>query len=538
MSKRSREESTAERSEKRQKKEKSLSNGKLSAENKSSAEKPRLSKEERREQKKLKKAKQESETVENTAPAENGEEVDSGSKELLGGVDEQDEKARRKAARKAEKARLKAESKGTSGSAQGEQSDKKGTAIRPQPATAVKVSALHSPAPAPLDSPEVETDYEQSAALSAVPQSEIDAFLAEKYVTIVDPKKSQLRPITAFSHLPASENIELLHNFSAPTPIQAAAWPHLFARRDVVGVAETGSGKTLAFGLPCIRALRLMGKDKRRRGIQAVMVSPTRELAMQIFEQMVKIAGDLKVVCLYGGIPKEQQRADLKKSSIIVATPGRLKDLMDEGAADLSTAKYVVLDEADRMLDKGFEEDIKYILNATPPTPERQTLMFTATWPQSIRELAATYMTAPVRINIGENTTGDLRANTRIKQLVEVVDPRGKEQRLIQLLKQHQSGKQKDDRILVFCLYKKEATRIENFIRMKGYRVAGIHGDLSQQQRNSSLESFKSGKVPILVATDVAARGLDIPAVKVVINVTFPLTVEDYVHRIGRYVAQ
>jgi ATP-dependent RNA helicase DBP3 len=143
-------------------------------------------------------------------------------------------------------------------------------------------------------------------------------------------------------------------------------------------------------------------------------------------------------------------------------------------------------------------------------------------------------MLSPVKITIGDNVSGELRANTRIKQLVEVVDPRGKEQRLLQLLKQYQSGKNKEDRILVFCLYKKEATRIEGFIRSKGFRVGGIHGDLSQDKRSAALQAFKEGKVPLLVATDVAARGLDIPAVKVVINVTFPLTAEDYVHRIGR----
>lgn len=143
-------------------------------------------------------------------------------------------------------------------------------------------------------------------------------------------------------------------------------------------------------------------------------------------------------------------------------------------------------------------------------------------------------MNTPVKIAIGDNPTGDLRANTRIEQRVEVVDPRSKEFRLLQLLKQYQSGSQKDDRILVFALYKKEATRVEGFIRSKGFKVAGIHGDLSQEQRTRSLDAFKQGTTPILVATDVAARGLDIPAVKLVINCTFPLTVEDYVHRIGR----
>jgi ATP-dependent RNA helicase DBP3 len=159
--------------------------------------------------------------------------------------------------------------------------------------------------------------------------------------------------------------------------------------------------------------------------------------------------------------------------------------------------------------------------------------MFTATWPQTVRELAATFMISPVRISIGTSLSGELKANARIEQSVEVIEPWQKEARLIEILKRQQ-GAQKDDRILVFCLYKKEATRVENFLYGRGMRVAAIHGDMNQSQRIASLEAFRSGKVPLLVATDVAARGLDIPAVKLVLNYTFPLTAEDYVHRIGR----
>lgn len=151
-----------------------------------------------------------------------------------------------------------------------------------------------------------------------------------------------------------------------------------------------------------------------------------------------------------------------------------------------------------------------------------------------MRDLAATFMQSPVHFTIGDNPTGDLRANVRIVQTVEVIDHFSKEQRLLELLKQHQSAKNKDDKILVFCLYKKEATRVENFLKRKGLRVAAIHGDLNQSQRTQALQSFKDGTCPLLIATDVAARGLDIPKVKLVINVTFPLTIEDYVHRIGR----
>ena len=176
------------------------------------------------------------------------------------------------------------------------------------------------------------------------------------------------------------------------------------------------------------------------------------------------------------------------------------------------------------------------MIGAMPSSKKRQTAMFTATWPKSIQDLAATFMSSPVMINIGDNESSELRANPRIVQSVEVMDQFAKEQRLMQLLNQHNRGEKAKDRTLVFCLYKKEALRIERFIRMKGFKVAGIHGDMSQRDREQSLEAFKSGQVFILVATDVAARGLDIPAVKLVLNVTFPLTAEDYVHRIGRLV--
>ncbi|EPE34469.1 P-loop containing nucleoside triphosphate hydrolase [Glarea lozoyensis ATCC 20868] len=378
--------------------------------------------------------------------------------------------------------------------------------------------------------------YTENAELSAMPQAEIDKFLADNFISIKDPlSKTNLRPILKFSYLPSDNAAQLtpFKSFKAPTPIQAAAWPYLSAGRDLIGVAETGSGKTMAFAVPCARHILSLPGGKNK-GPRAVIISPTRELAMQSYEQVMLLAkvSGLQAVCVYGGVPKDEQRRALRTADIVVATPGRLNDLINEGCADLSKAKYVVLDEADRMLDKGFEEEIRKIINTT--STERQTLMFTATWPESVRALASTFMKTPLRITIGDNPTGDLRANARIVQKVEVVDPRNKEYRLMQLLKQYQSGAQKDDRILVFALYKKEATRVEGFIRSKGFRVAGIHGDLSQEQRTRSLEAFKQGGTPILVATDVAARGLDIPAVKLVINCTFPLTVEDYVHRIGR----
>ena len=384
--------------------------------------------------------------------------------------------------------------------------------------------------------------YTEDHSLAALPRSEIDSFLSKHFITITDPSTlATLRPITSFSHLPKMTDTSAFVTFKSPTPIQSAAWPFLLSGRDVIGVAETGSGKTLAFGIPCIRALKNLPQSKKSHGTvaRAVMVSPTRELAVQIHDQLAALAkpAGLTSVCVYGGVPKAPQIAALRSAHIIVATPGRLNDLISEGSADLSGANYLVLDEADRMLDKGFEDDIRKIISCCPSTAMgRQTAMFTATWPPSVRDLAAIFMEDPVHISIGDNHGGELRANTRIEQRVEVVDPRGKEQRLLQIIKQHQSGKNKDDRILVFCLYKKEATRVEGFLKYQGLRVTAIHGDMSQENRSRSLESFKSGACPLLVATDVAARGLDIPSVKLVLNCTFPLTVEDYVHRIGRWV--
>jgi ATP-dependent RNA helicase DBP3 len=379
--------------------------------------------------------------------------------------------------------------------------------------------------------------YTESSELASLPQARIDSFITGNFINISDPASVQpYRPIIKFSYLPFNPFVQQTHfeAFKTPTPIQAAAWPFLLAGRDVIGVAETGSGKTMAFAVPCMHHLTSLTADFPYA--KAVVLSPTRELAIQIYEQIAeftKISGK-RAVCIYGGVSKYEQRRSLKTADIIVATPGRLNDPITEGCADLSKVSYVVLDEADRMLDKGFKDEIRKIIENTLPLGERQTLMFTATWPESVKALASTLMTSPVKITIGDNLTGGLRANARIVQIVEVVSLQSKESRLVQLLRQHQSGIQKDDRILVFCLYKREAARIEGFIRSKKIRAAVIHGDLSQEQRIRSLDTFKTGGTPILVATDVAARGLDIPDVKLVINYTFPLTVEDYVHRIGR----
>lgn len=373
--------------------------------------------------------------------------------------------------------------------------------------------------------------YTESPKLKDLPQSEIDAFYRDNEVAVDNTDDFKLRPLLAFEHVQLKPEIqEEVSKFAKPTPIQSVTWPYLLAGKDVIGVAETGSGKTLAFGVPAIN--RLAGGPKPN-SVKVLAISPTRELASQIFDNLVNLTDKvgLKCCCLYGGVPKDEQRRQAAVAQVVVATPGRLLDLLEEGSVNLSDVDYLVLDEADRMLEKGFEEDIKRIMGHTN-SKDRQTLMFTATWPKEVRELASTFMKTPVKVSIGNRD--ELSANKRITQIVEVVDPRSKERKLIDLLKKYQSGSKKAEKVLIFALYKKEATRVERNLKYHGYDVAAIHGDLTQQQRTQALNDFKQGKSNLLLATDVAARGLDIPNVKTVINLTFPLTVEDYVHRIGR----
>ncbi len=481
------------------------------------------SKEERREAKRLKKDEKEAGIVGIQGDEEYG---------VVNG-----EKRAAKAARKAEKARLKAGKK-LNGHGEKAQRPEDGDVTAP-PKPVGNVSKIK----------ESSTGYTENRSLTALPKSTVDLFLTTHNITVHDPSSAMpLRPITEFSYLPAFSNAQSkaspFAGFKSPTPIQASAWPHLLSGRDVIGVAETGSGKTLAFGVPCIRAITSSLPTKSSAPpCRAVVVSPTRELAVQIHTQIEALAtpASLKSVCVYGGVPKDIQRQALKTAAIIVATPGRLNDLIEEGSADLSRVTYLVLDEADRMLDKGFEDAIRQIISTTAPE-SRQTLMFTATWPPSVRDLASTFLKDPVHISLtgANNPTHELRANKSITQTVEVLTPYEKEPRLLALLKHHspQSSKAKPNpakpnRILIFALYKKEAARISASLS-RTYPVAAIHGDLSQPARSAALESFKTGECTILVATDVAARGLDIPNIELVINYTFPLTVEDYVHRIGR----
>ncbi|EIM91893.1 DEAD-domain-containing protein [Stereum hirsutum FP-91666 SS1] len=335
--------------------------------------------------------------------------------------------------------------------------------------------------------------------------------------------------------------------FDKPTPVQACTWPPALEGRDVVGIAETGSGKTLAFGIPALARLVSSSSSKAKKSkssVRVLVLAPTRELAVQSHDTLSHIGSTycsppIHSIAIYGGVDKIPQIKALRSpdTKIVVGTPGRILDLVSDGSCDLSGVEYLVLDEADRMLDKGFENDIRRIVEHIKPIEERQTLMFSATWPDAVRRLAATFQKDPVRVTIGSD---DLTANARVAQVVEVFDDdREKDSRLFKHLqtlspkKKHASDPE-SDRVLIFVLYKKEATRVEATLKRSGYSVEGLHGDMSQGARLAALQAFKDGTTRLLVATDVAARGLDIPNVACVLNYSFPLTIEDYIHRIGR----
>ncbi|CAN0022398.1 unnamed protein product [Ascophyllum nodosum] len=327
-----------------------------------------------------------------------------------------------------------------------------------------------------------------------------------------------------------------LQKWKEPTPIQAYCWPVLNAGRDVVGIAETGSGKTLAFSLPAMARIVKRAKARRNEGPFMLVLAPTRELALQSAEVIAEAGKHCGVrsACIYGGVPKWEQKKALGGAGgccvqVVVATPGRLKDLVGEGACDLSQVTSLVLDEADRMLDLGFEQDVRDIIGCCAKAGERQTAMFSATWPKSIRDLAAEFLTRPVKVNVGDD---ELTANSRVEQHVEVVEERERDGKLLRLLaKCHGS---RNNRVLVFALYKREAARLEQFLQRNSFDAVAVHGDKGQGDRERALGQFKSKECPLMVATDVAARGLDIPDVEYVINYSFPLTIEDYIHRIGR----
>ncbi|XP_015698978.2 DEAD-box ATP-dependent RNA helicase 5 [Oryza brachyantha] len=327
--------------------------------------------------------------------------------------------------------------------------------------------------------------------------------------------------------------LDCCKGFARPSPIQAHAWPYLLDGRDFIGIAATGSGKTIAFGVPALMHVRKKLKEKSaKKGVpRCLVLSPTRELAQQIADVLCEAGAPCGIssVCLYGGTSKGPQISALKSGvDIVIGTPGRMKDLIGMGICRLNEVSFVVLDEADRMLDMGFEPEVREILSQT--ASERQTVMFSATWPPAVHQLAQEFMDPnPIKVVIGSE---DLSANHDVMQIVEVLDDRSRDTRLVALLDKYHKARR--NRVLVFVLYKKEATRVETMLQRRGWSAVSVHGDKAQHDRTKALALFKEGTCPLMIATDVASRGLDIPDVEVVINYSYPLTTEDYVHRIGR----
>jgi len=333
--------------------------------------------------------------------------------------------------------------------------------------------------------------------------------------------------------------------YEKPSPIQACCWPLIMQRTDVCGIAKTGSGKTLAFALPYLSMSRkgvLEVIAQPTHTPRFVAMAPTRELAMQIAEVCRDLGKALSggekneypVQCIFGGVPKREQRMALETEGVdmCVATPGRLQDLVEEETLDLGHVQYLVLDEADRMLDMGFIDVVKSIIGKMPKAGERQTCMFSATWPSAVHHLATQFLQEPVHVGIGAMDDG-LMANTAIRQEVEVLwNDRDKPQRLLATLKKHFTPGKK---IIIFGLYKKEMVWLEKLLKDNGYgNSCALQGDMTQAARTQAIADFKACKKSPLIATDVAGRGLDVQDVELVINYTFPLTIEDYVHRIGR----
>ncbi|WP_411826508.1 DEAD/DEAH box helicase [Luteolibacter sp. AS25] len=321
------------------------------------------------------------------------------------------------------------------------------------------------------------------------------------------------------------ENAISKAGYSEPTPIQLAAIPKVMAKNDLIGIAQTGTGKTAAFVLPILHHL-FKEEGKKSREPRSLIIAPTRELALQISENITTYGQNLpvRVATIYGGVDEEAQiKAARKGVDIIVATPGRLMDLSSRDKIDFSFLEILVLDEADRMLHMGFLPDIEAIVEILPR--RRQTLMFSATFPHEVESLARKFLYNPKRVQIGAKSDPALTVN----QSVYEVAPHLKNALLVALL-----GSPKMKRVLVFVRMKDGVNRLTEFLKNSKISASKLHSSRSQEQREKALQNFKDGNIRVLVATDIVARGIDVEGVTHVVNFDFPVNPEDYIHRIGR----
>ncbi|XP_035035998.2 probable ATP-dependent RNA helicase DDX17 isoform X2 [Hippoglossus stenolepis] len=373
--------------------------------------------------------------------------------------------------------------------------------------------------------------YNEHPEVQRMSQYDLEEFRRKKEITIRG--SGCPKPVSTFhqAHFPQYVmDVLMQQNFKEPTAIQAQGFPLALSGRDMVGIAQTGSGKTLSYLLPAIVHISHQPYLERGDGPICLVLAPTRELAQQV-QQVAHDYGKssrIKTTCVYGGAPKGPQIRDLERGvEICIATPGRLIDFLEAGKTNLQRCTYLVLDEADRMLDMGFEPQIRKIVDQI--RPDRQTLMWSATWPKDVRQLAEDFLKDYVQINVGAL---ELSANHNILQIVDVCMENEKDQKLIQLMEEIMA--EKENKTIIFVETKKRCDDLTRRMRRDGWPAMCIHGDKSQPERDWVLTEFRSGKAPILIATDVASRGLDVEDVKFVINYDYPNSSEDYIHRIGR----
>ncbi|ORY81412.1 p68 RNA helicase [Protomyces lactucae-debilis] len=373
--------------------------------------------------------------------------------------------------------------------------------------------------------------YRENPAVTERTEQEIQEWRRAKDVTVTGTDIP--KPVTTFDEAGfptyVLNEVKAL-GFSAPTAIQSQGWPMALSGRDMVGISATGSGKTISFCLPAIVHINAQPLLAPGDGPIVLVLAPTRELAVQIQVECTKFGQSSRIrnTCVYGGVPKGQQIRDLSRGvEICIATPGRLIDMLESGKTNLRRVTYLVLDEADRMLDMGFEPQIRKIVEQI--RPDRQTLLWSATWPREIQRLANDFLHDFIQVQVGST---ELSASHTITQIVEIVNEYDKRGKMTKYLEQAMEDKQ--NKILIFTGTKRVADDITKYLRQDGWPALAIHGDKAQSERDWVLNEFKTGKSPIMVATDVASRGIDVKNITHVLNYDFPNNTEDYVHRIGR----
>lgn len=378
--------------------------------------------------------------------------------------------------------------------------------------------------------------YKEHPHVTNRTEADIRQFFEEHQITISG--GNQKKPILKFCETHFSDDITTTlkrMKFEQPTPIQSVGWPHALSGNDIVGIAQTGSGKTLSFILPAISHIHEQRKKIANDGPIALVVCPTRELAMQCQDVVRNFGMGCKInsVCVYGGQSKLIQEDQLIRPNLdlVIATPGRLLDFLTMEVISLRHCSFVVLDEADRMLDMGFEPQIRSVMGQI--RPDRQVLMWSATWPEEIQDLASEFLNDYIHLKIGSQ---EYSVNADITHEFHYCMGNEKLDLLLDHLVANRNHKNPRHcaKTLVFCSTKSQCSRLQGILRREGFYVDSIHGDKSQLQRDTVMRNFRSGRISLLIASDVAARGLDVSDIEYVVNYDLPSNIDNYIHRVGR----